>query len=42
MKKKTVYIAFDGKEFSKMTECELYEERMKEGRKQLNKTYKKL
>ena len=32
MKKKTVYVAFDGKEFSKMTEteCELYEERMKE------------
>ena len=27
MKKKTVYVAFDGKEFSKMTECELYEER---------------
>ena len=31
IKKKTVYIAFDGKEFSKMTECELYEERMKGG-----------
>lgn len=29
MKKKTVYVAFDGKEFSKMTECELYEERIK-------------
>ena len=27
MKKKTVYVAFDGKEFSKMTECEFYEER---------------
>lgn len=32
MKKKTVYVAFDGKEFSKMTECESYEERIKEGR----------
>ena len=30
MKKKTVYIAFDGKEFFKMTECELYEEGIKE------------
>ena len=28
MKKKTAYIAFDGKEFSKMIECELYEERI--------------
>ena len=33
MEKKTVYIAFDGKEFSKMTECELYEERKNERRK---------
>lgn len=32
MKKKTVYVAFDGKEFSKMTECEFYEERIKEER----------
>ena len=28
MKKKTVYVAFDGKEFSKINECEFYEERL--------------
>lgn len=32
MKKKTIYVAFDGKEFSSIVDCNLYEKRAEVGR----------